>query len=65
MAMSASGSRRARRLAAPLLPCFGKQQPEQEVHDREEQRKAQQPGDAVDGLLGQGDGVEIELAWPL
>ena len=45
-----------------LLPCFGKQQPEQEVHDREEQRKAQQPGDAVDGLLGQGDGVEIELA---
>ena len=30
-----------------LLPCFGKQQPEQEVHDREEQRKAQQPGDAA------------------
>ena len=40
----------------------GKQQQQRQVQHRRQQHEDDQPGQAVDGLLGQGNAVQVKLA---
>ena len=51
-----------RRVGAFVVPA-GKQQQQRQVQHRRQQHEDDQPGQAVDGLLGQGNAVQVKLPF--